>query len=155
MLRHEQAPGVSFTAADYLAAKAKILLSDSIGRDETEVKHNKKTKTPKPVKEPKAPKPLTREISFNMYVGGMTIEQIAEERGLTVGTVFSHLAHYASEGRMDWHDLISEESMKELQAYFAANGNRSSLSEIKSKLSPSVSYDEIRLFIDLNKKRKS
>lgn len=155
LLRHEQAPGVSFTAADYLAAKAKILLSDSIGRDETEVKHNKKTKTPKPVKEPKAPKPLTREISFNMYVGGMTIEQIAEERGLTVGTVFSHLAHYASEGRMDWHDLISEESMKELQAYFAANGNRSSLSEIKSKLSPSVSYDEIRLFIDLNKKRKS
>lgn len=155
LLRHEQAPGVSFAAADYLAAKAKILLSDSIGRDETEVKHNKKTKTPKPVKEPKAPKPLTREISFNMYVGGMTIEQIAEERGLTVGTVFSHLAHYASEGRMDWHDLISEESMKELQAYFAENGNRSSLSEIKSKLSPSVSYDEIRLFIDLNKKRKS
>ena len=140
LLKYERRSDVRFAVADLLSRKARILLGVN---DEPEPKSRK-------AKAPKAPKVPTREISYNMYVGGMSVEQIAAERRLAFSTVFSHLMTYVESGQINAGDLISKNHMDNLQAYFASNKMPSLLSEIKAGLDPSISYDEIRLYMDIN-----
>lgn len=144
LLKHECDNNVKFTVADLLSAKAKILLGIT---DEAEPKTIKKVKVPKM---PKAPKIPTHEISFNMFIGGMTIEQIAAERGLAASTIFTHLINYVESGQIGIDSLISNEHSDEIRSYFAGNSIPASLKDIKEALSPSITYEEIRLFMKLN-----
>lgn len=144
LLKHECDNNVKFTVADLLSAKAKILLGIT---DETDPKTIKKVKAPKM---PKAPKIPTHEISFNMFIGGMTIEQIAAERGLAASTIFTHLINYVESGQIGIDSLISNEHSVEIRSYFASNSIPASLKDIKEALSPSITYEEIRLFMKLN-----
>ena len=144
LLKHECDNNVKFTVADLLSAKAKILLGIT---DDTDPKTIKKVKAPKM---PKAPKIPTHEISFNMLIGGMTIEQIAAERGLAASTIFTHLINYVESGQIGIDSLISNEHSDEIRSYFAGNSIPASLKDIKEALSPSITYEEIRLFMKLN-----
>ena len=144
LLKHECDNNVKFTVADLLSAKAKILLGIT---DDTDPKTIKKVKAPKM---PKAPKIPTHEISFNMFIGGMTIEQIAAERGLAASTIFTHLINYVESGQIGIDSLISNEHSDEIRSYFAGNSIPASLKDIKEALSPSITYEEIRLFMKLN-----
>lgn len=144
LLKHECGNNVKFTVAGLLSAKAKILLGIT---DETEPKTIKNVKAPKM---PKAPKIPTHEISFNMFIGGMTIEQIAAERGLAASTIFTHLINYVESGQIGIDSLISNEHSDEIRSYFAGNSIPASLKDIKEALSPSITYEEIRLFMKLN-----
>ena len=144
LLKHECDNNVKFTVANLLSAKAKILLGIT---DDTDPKTIKKVKAPKM---PKAPKIPTHEISFNMFIGGMTIEQIAAERGLAASTIFTHLINYVESGQIGIDSLISNEHSDEIRSYFASNSIPASLKDIKEALSPSITYEEIRLFMKLN-----
>ena len=144
LLKHECDNNVKFTVADLLSAKAKILLGIT---DDTDPKTIKKVKAPKM---PKAPKIPTHEISFNMFIGGMTIEQIAAERGLAASTIFTHLINYVESGQIGIDSLISNEHSDKIRSYFANNSIPASLKDIKEALSPSITYEEIRLFMKLN-----
>lgn len=144
LLKHECDNNVKFTVADLLSAKAKILLGIT---DDADPKTIKKVKAPKM---PKAPKIPTHEISFNMFIGGMTIEQIAAERGLAASTIFTHLINYVESGQIGIDSLISNEHSDEIRSYFASNSIPASLKDIKEALSPSITYEEIRLFMKLN-----
>ena len=144
LLKHECGNNVKFTVAGLLSAKAKILLGIT---DETEPKTIKNVKAPKM---PKAPKIPTHEISFNMFIGGMTIEQIAAERGLAASTIFTHLINHVESGQIGIDSLISNEHSDEIRSYFAGNSIPASLKDIKEALSPSITYEEIRLFMKLN-----
>ncbi len=137
LLKHETSPGVLFTISDYLSTKAKLLLDDNIN-----LKPEKKKKA-------KQPKLLTREISYNLFVGGMTVEQIAKERGLTVSTVFSHLATYIESGQMEIDALLPDNHLQELRAYILDNPRPISLSSVKAAVNPEITYGEIRLFLNV------
>lgn len=140
LFKHERSNEVRFSVADLLSTKAKILL----GKNEPETKHTKKAKTPKP---PKIP---TREISYNMYIGGMSIEQIANERKLTYGTIFSHLLGYVESGEIDAWQLIPQEHAKKLQEYFKSGHRPTSLAEINESLDMTMPYSEISLYMRIN-----
>lgn len=140
LFKHERSNEVRFSVADLLSTKAKILL----GKNEPETKHTKKAKTPKP---PKIP---TREISYNMYIGGMSIEQIANERKLTYGTIFSHLLGYVESGEIDAWQLIPQEHAKKLQEYFKSGHRPTSLAEINESLGMTMPYSEISLYMRIN-----
>lgn len=140
LLKYESCKDTKFDVADLLSVKAKILLS----KNETEPKH---VKSPKAVKQPKIP---TREISYNMFEYGMTIAQIAAERKLTFGTIFSHLLNYVENGQIDARQIIPDEHAKELQTYFNMGNRPTSLYEISSSLKTSMPYDEIKLFMKIN-----
>ena len=140
LFKHERSNEVRFSVADLLSTKAKILL----GKNEPETKHTKKAKTPKP---PKIP---TREISYNMYIGGMSIEQIANERKLTYGTIFSHLLGYVESGEIDAWQLIPHEHAKKLQEYFKSGHRPTSLAEINESLDMTMPYSEISLYMRIN-----
>ena len=122
------------------AEKARILL----GEDNTaeEPKTRKRTKAQKP------PKAKTHEVSYNMFKEGMTVAQIAAERGLTAGTVFGHLARYAADGLIDIGQLIPQEHIDELRRYMLEHPGASSLGEIKAAVSPQITYDEIRFVVN-------
>lgn len=139
LLKHESADDTAFSTADYLSTKAKCLLGNN-------------DKTPKEKKQKvKQPKVLTREISYNMFVGGMSIEQIAKERNLTFNTVFSHLATYVESGKIGLGELVSDKHQQELQEYVERNPRPTSLTAVKEAVNPSITYNEIRLFFGVNK----
>lgn len=71
---------------------------------------DKKSKSPK---ENKPKKTDTKRISFEQFMSGKTIEQIAQERNLTYGTISGHLAHFVEIGELDIHQFISDEKLNE------------------------------------------
>ena len=140
LLRHECAVGARFSVSDYLAEKARILLGDNNAAEEP--------KPRKRAKEPKPPKAKTYEISYSMFNEGLTVEQIAAERGLAKSTVFGHLVRYAADGLIDAERLIPKEHMDELRRYLLEHPGASSVSEIKTAVSQDITYDEIRFVVN-------
>lgn len=141
LLQHECTAEVGFSPADYLSAKARILLGDSV----SETGNRNGRKTQKAQKPPKVP---TREISYNMFSEGMTVSQIASERGLAVSTVFGHLLTYVRSGQIMAESIVPKEHLEELHQYLLTHPKPGLLSEVKAAVSPEITYDEIKLVIE-------
>lgn len=141
LLQHECTAEAGFSPADYLSAKARILLGDSV----SETGNRNGRKTQKAQKPPKVP---TREISYNMFSEGMTVPQIASERGLAVSTVFGHLLTYVRSGQIMAESIVPKEHLEELHQYLLTHPKPGLLSEVKAAVSPEITYDEIKLVIE-------
>lgn len=88
-----------FTVTDYLKKKAQFLLLDAdASSDSGSGRESRRQKKPN---EPKVPKTPTREISYNLYKQGMTLEQIAAERGVSQG-YDCRSSCFVCERRKDW-----------------------------------------------------
>ncbi len=92
---------------------------------------NKKEKTP------------TADISYEMYTSGLSIKDIAEARGLVVGTIESHLADKVGEGLLDIHDFIEKEKINKMKVYFM-KAESSKLTDAKEVLGDEYTYSELR-----------
>ena len=92
----------------------------------------------------KKPKIDTKKESFDLFKSGKTIEEVAEERELTVGTVESHLAHFVRIGELSVKEIMSEEKLEKIVKYFKSSENKS-FGEAKSFFGDEVSYGELRL----------
>ncbi|MGZ3885254.1 MAG: helix-turn-helix domain-containing protein, partial [Bacteroidia bacterium] len=110
-----------------------------------DLKEEKKTKKERAKKE-KTKKPDTKSVSFQMYKDGKTIEEIAAERSLTVGTVEGHLAQYIAKGELSAANLVDPktsaailEVVKELDSLQAG--------VIKAALGDAFSYRDIKFAI--------
>jgi hypothetical protein len=88
----------------------------------------------------------TVQTSFDMFIDGLTIEQIAEERGLVTSTIEGHLTFYVEKGVLDIGKLVPPEKQRVIEKKLAGSSD-SSLSEIKNALGDDYSYGEIRLVI--------
>lgn len=138
---HAEDNNVEFSISNYLRTKSKILLSIDDGG-----KKIVKARKPKTVKEPKIP---TYKISYDMFSSGMTIEQIAKERGLVYGTVFGHIARYVEAGELEMDRLVPEEHIKAIKTFIINNPNNRSVSDIYSGVGPDVTYNEIHLYLKM------
>lgn len=138
---HAEDNNVEFSIPNYLRTKSKILLSIDDGG-----KKIVKARKPKTVKEPKIP---TYKISYDMFSSGMTIEQIAKERGLVYGTVFGHIARYVEAGELEMDRLVPEEHIKAIKTFIINNPNNRSVSDIYSGVGPVVTYNEIHLYLKM------
>ena len=135
----------TFTIADYLRQKQHSQL------DAMDEQTLKKKKREKKAKEPKPQKEKTWAISYNLYLQGKTPELIARERGLTIGTIFGHLARYISTGELSIDDLVPQNHQQTiLRAIHMADSNAST-SAIKELCPPDISYEEIRLVLETMK----
>jgi len=99
-----------------------------------------KVKTKKPPKEP------THSISLSMYEKGMTIEQIAEERGYVVSTIQTHLSKAIASGKLDVHNFIEKEKVDEAMEYFNNSQDRS-LSNAIEQLDSEFTYGDLRMVL--------
>ena len=86
--------------------------------------------------------------TYALYKNGLSIEEIAEKRGLKTGTIATHIGNLIIKKRVPLSDLnkfISPERVKIIKNAFKEIGSAEALRPIKDLLGDDFSYDEIRL----------
>lgn len=107
-----------------------------------EVGELKTTKKEKPNKEKKE-KIDTKKVSYELYLQGKTIPEIAKERALNTVTIEGHLAHYVGLGLIDVKTFLSNEKFEKIIAT-VNELDTLLLSEIKNHLGDEYSYPDIK-----------
>ena len=135
-----------FSVAGYLKAKQEALL-DAMGEEGPSAgkKHERKKKEPKPKKEP------TQAVTLRMYKMGTMPDLIAKERGLSTGTIYTHLGHFVASGELPIHDFIDADKLRAIQMAMAKAGSNSR-SAIKENCPPDVTWDDLTLVLASMKK---
>lgn len=102
---------------------------------------------------PIASKPAKGEshrISLALFEAGKSIEAIAKERNLAIGTIEGHLVSFISTGKLSINALMSEEKIEAIEQVMKELGEAPS-SQIKEKLGEGFSYGDIRAVINHQK----
>jgi len=86
----------------------------------------------------------TRLMSYRLYQGGLSIEEIASRRSLKPTTIEGHLAHYIASGDLAVTDFISDEKLVRITAVLAETG-ADEFGRAKQALGDDCSYGEIKM----------
>lgn len=92
---------------------------------------------------PKKTKEDTKKTSFDLFMAGKLISQIAIERNLSISTVEAHLAHYVGIGRVPIDKLVSQETTDIIAKQFGGNSELH-LGPVKAALGDAFSWSDIR-----------
>ncbi len=90
----------------------------------------------------------TKQVTLNLFNEGLNITEIAEKRGLVVGTIESHLAHFILNNELPLSAMISEEKA-EKGFNIIKNTKFEGLNELKHIVGDEFSYTELRLLMGL------
>ena len=103
------------------------------------------TAAPKPRANTRKPAAIdTRQVTYELFNRGLTVAEVARERGLAHSTIESHLAGFVETGRIDIGRLLDEEKLKTIDRELMAMKDKP-LGEIRQALGEGYSYGEIRL----------
>jgi hypothetical protein len=95
----------------------------------------------------KKPKTNTKEVSYQLFKEGKTVEEIAGIRELTENTIFGHLTSYIPSGKIKVTDLMPESHYNELKQIIPTISFEN-LSDLKNQLDDKYSYAELRLVLN-------
>jgi ATP-dependent DNA helicase RecQ len=90
----------------------------------------------------------TKRVSFDMFRSGNSLEDIAENRQLSVSTIETHLSYYITTGELDINEIVSEDK-QELIAQAMQKFGRLGLRQLKDNLPEEISYGEIKMMAAL------
>lgn len=93
-------------------------------------------------KQSKEKKEKTWETSYKMFTEGMKADEIAVNRGLTIGTIFRHLFRFIQSGDIRIEELVDEQKIKTIQRAIKMGGGNGKAA-VKALCPPDISYDEI------------
>lgn len=110
--------------------------------DKPEEPKVKKEKKPKKPKEPKVIKPSTKSVTMELFKEKLSPVEIAQQRGLTVSTIYSHLCHYVRTREISASDLLPEELIKIIVDTKRRNPDKTT-KELKDIIGSSVEYHQI------------
>ena len=85
----------------------------------------------------------TKKISYGLFREGKTIQQIAEERGLSVTTIEGHLAYYVGKGEIPVGEFVSKEITELIAGHFEGTDDFR-IGPVKEALGDKVSWSDIR-----------
>ena len=105
----------------------------------------KKSTKVQPAKEKKED---TKEQTIRLFLEGKTREEIASERGYTLGTIMTHLSHGVKMGQIQVEDLVDQEAIWEIQGVTEKPG---SLKAYFEHFEGKYDYDTLRLVLQANK----
>lgn len=91
----------------------------------------------------KEPKISNKKISFDMFLDGATVQEIAANLELTVGTIEGHLAHYVGTGELNIDQFLPHEKIVAISKQIENLGN-TQIAPIKAVLGDSFSYTDIK-----------
>lgn len=130
-----------------------IAVAEKLPNEESTGKQKKSKKEPKAkkVKTEKEPKVQSREVSYQLFKEGKTIDIIAKERSMTIGTIESHLSYYVSLGLIPVTDLISKEKHEAILKLAQQHEGEGLLSYLKQTLGDEYSYTDIRFSLATQK----
>jgi len=92
----------------------------------------------------------TKQTSLDMFNKGLTIDRIAQERGLVQSTIEGHLAFFVEDGKLDINKLLSPGKQQAIEKELATDHNNS-LKEVKNALGADYSYGEIKMMLAYRK----
>ncbi len=85
--------------------------------------------------------------SLKMFKAGKSVEEIARERGLAVGTIETHLVKFIPTGEIQLEDLVELEKIEAIREAIFELDPENGLSPIKEYLGEDFSYGEIRAVV--------
>lgn len=120
-------------------------MKDSYAGPRLEIKSfisKKKDKSEKREAKTDALKESTYDITWKMYKKKMSIEEIAEERNLAVGTIEGHMARFVKEDKLSIYKFISKEEYQAAKEFLEAGGT---LKDAYDALEGNVSYGLLKM----------
>lgn len=111
---------------------------------------SKKAKKPKASRLPKVP---TAQVTLQLFRQGLTPDEIAEHRGLTIGTITNHLLATLSKG--EFEDMmikqIPSQTRRNIQDYLDRTPELpGTLTEIRNAIGGEPEWDHIRFMLRMN-----
>ena len=101
----------------------------------------------KALKPQKPPKEKTTAVTLRLYNQGMSPQQIANERKISINTVFTHLTELASEGKVDANGIIAPDRREVIEKIVRMVGTDNGLTPIKSLCPPDMGWEELKFVI--------
>ena len=89
----------------------------------------------------------TYTVSLKMFRSGLSIEEIAEERGLSPNTIETHLIKFIPTGEVRLSELVAEEKIEVIRNAILELNAEQGIGPIKEFLGEDFSYGEIRAVI--------
>jgi uncharacterized protein YpbB len=100
---------------------------------------NSKTKN-----KPTSKKGATHQISFKMFKEGLSVFEIAKERGYVTSTIESHLFKFIESGELKITELIPEKKYLELKKIILKT-EYENLTDLKNQIDSKFTYNELRI----------
>lgn len=94
---------------------------------------------------PKAPKISTIDKTFELWQRKKTIAEIAEDRKLSVQTIYQHIGKLIAEDKIDITEVIPQKKLLELQKLFEQHHDKT-LTEIKAEATDDITWEDLRVF---------
>ncbi len=85
----------------------------------------------------------TRKMTLDLFRSGKSIQEIAAERELTVGTIETHLSQFILNGEVAVFDLVPKIKVARIMAYLVQHPGQT-INEMKYGLGESVSYADLK-----------
>lgn len=89
----------------------------------------------------------TVEYTAQLITEGLSPEQIAHQRGLTLMTIYGHCAKLIEAGKLDVYNVISKDVQEKIKKAIQQVGSTQYLFPIKSLLQDEITYEMIRCVI--------
>lgn len=87
----------------------------------------------------------TVDKTFELWIKQKNIRAIAEERKLTVQTIYNHIAKLIGEQKIDITEIIPQNKLFVLKQLFESHSD-ATLTEIKAEAEDSISWEELRVY---------
>ena len=89
----------------------------------------------------------SKRITYELYLQGNSIKEIAEKRKFVTSTIEGHITHYIRLGELSINNFVNEEKIAAIHKVFDDKG-RQSLGQMKEHLGDDFSYGEIRMVLE-------
>jgi hypothetical protein len=86
--------------------------------------------------------------SYDLFNIGLSIEQIAQERGLSSNTISDHLSEYVKNGTLKATQFMNDNTFAVISKAFEGTSLPTELKPIKDKLGDDYSYNDIRIVMN-------
>ncbi|MBE2289272.1 MAG: DNA helicase RecQ [Chitinophagaceae bacterium] len=144
---------------DYKVSRYGAAFISAIGRYMAEYKVPSKMhfKKPKPVKKERTEKPApgsSMDMSLQLFNEGASIEEIAEQRRLSVGTIEGHLAAFIASGDLSITKVLPFDKLRAILEMVETTGQYTAAKPIKDLLGDDYTYGEIRMVLEHYKRTK-
>lgn len=90
----------------------------------------------------------TLELTRQALAQGLSPVQIAAQRGLVEGTIYSHLAQLIAQGQVDLDAVVPQQVQAQVRAAIEGCGGAERLAPLKARLPESITYGEIRCVVE-------
>ena len=87
----------------------------------------------------------TKEVSYNLFREGNSVDEIAKERNFTPQTIEGHLCKYISNGKIVITELITPEKASTIIKSLEKVDKVMSITQIKTELGDAFSYGELKM----------